>query len=223
MRARIVVGMAAGSSARRFFSRGALLWALFPLAAEAQPRPAQAPRSAPADKTGKKDERPPLILKLEQRGERAGAPLQAEIELDWVGPQVLEGTLRFEFFQGNRELGSYDMAEVALAAGTQRFAAMFPAMSVREPGQYVTARAQFLGRKAKRFFLDPQLLSVPNLNQRSLLVCAPDPDPGALGGPSRALRFEGWNPIPRDRSVITSFVRPPELSASPLGYLPFDL
>jgi hypothetical protein len=168
-------------------------------------------------------------LRLEQRGERAGAPLQVGLELDWVGTSVLEGSLWLDFYQGNRLLGTYGTVELALAPGTQRFAAVLPAMSVRETGQYVTARPRFQGKKGTTFPLDPVLLSVPDAKERSLLVCAPEPDLGALGDAarsfSRAVRFEQWNPVPGDRSLVTSFVRPPdgELPDSPLGYLPFDL
>ena len=38
----------------------------------------------------------PLILKIRQQGERTGAPLEAELELEWTEKTILPGILKLD-------------------------------------------------------------------------------------------------------------------------------
>jgi hypothetical protein len=162
---------------------------------------------------------------------RNSAPIPVETRFNWDGTHLLEGRLEMEFRDGNRVLGRYRSAELALAGGEQKFRMLLPPLPLPFSDSQVEVRMRFL-TAGNAVDLEPSTLFLPTAGQRSLVVawCAPLGAEGSQqSGIERNLFVERFAPPSSERAsqrlLTTSLVRmsPEDLPAQALAYTPFDV
>jgi hypothetical protein len=161
---------------------------------------------------------------------RNAAPVPVEARFKWDGPRILEGRLEMEFHEGNRVLGRYRSGELALAGGEQKFRMLLPPPSTPFSDSQVEVQMKFV-TAGNVVALDPSILFLPTVSERSLVVawCAPVAAGGwQQSGIERNLLVERFAPSPdriSQRLLTTSIVRlaPDDLPGQPLAYTSFDV
>ena len=161
---------------------------------------------------------------------RNNSPVPIEARFKWNSTRILEGRLEMEFHEGNRLLGQYRSGDLALTGGEQSFRMLLPPALAPESDSQMEVQMKF-ETAANSVELEPTILSVPTVSERSLVVglC----DAGTAGGELssdlvRSLFFERMAP-PTDnvsqRVFMTSVTRltPEDLPAQPLAYTSFDV
>ena len=167
----------------------------------------------------------PLVIKP-----RTAGPIPVEVRLRWSGARLLEGRLELEFHDGNRVLGRYRSAEMALTTGEQAMRLLLPPLTATYDPQ-VEVRVSFLAG-SDRYTMDSQFLFVPVASERSLVVavCAARTEPTQRDRDiQQSLRLERFQPSsgvsPPDRKMVTTMalLTPEDLPTQPLAYCAYDV
>jgi hypothetical protein len=161
---------------------------------------------------------------------RSAAPISVEARFSWDATRILEGRLEMVFHEGNRVLGRYRSAEMALTTGEQKFRMLLPPPLTSFSDSQMEVKMKFVSSR-EVFDLEPSSLFVPTAGERSLVVgwCGGHvPADQRSSGLERSLLFERFAPESVDASrwsLVTSLARfpPADLPVQPLAYTSFDV
>jgi hypothetical protein len=187
--------------------------ALFPIAATAQ------------IKTGAH-----LSARMQQRTSiaRSGTPVSLVWDLKWTGLEILEGYLDIIVYDGREKLAQLATDEIVVTTGERRIETRLPVISTDNSFRQAELHASLVTPK-RSYDLGTFPLRLRPYGTRRFAVGVSDPWETGYSTRQRqivfSLRFERFNPDPKDLSVRTSLdnIRPSEMPSDALGYCGFNL